>query len=59
MDDKNIVALWTLILTNISGWNKDENILYLLNVLGMCSMTRKECESYLANYFSDMYKVRH
>lgn len=57
-DEKSVVAFWTESFTKLNGWNKDNNVLYLLDILAKSSLTRNDCHSYFMHHFADIYKVR-
>jgi len=51
---------WLLTLTKFENWNKDHNILYLLDVLAKFSLSEKtgECSLYYFQHLRILYKVR-
>ncbi|CAG7722933.1 unnamed protein product [Allacma fusca] len=55
-EERKIVRMWTELLTGCENWNKDYNILYLLDILARFSFYHEECRTYFYGFFIDLYK---
>ena len=56
-EHRKLVRLWTEVLTGCEGWNKDNNYLYLLDILARFSFQHEDCRTFFYEFFIEFFRV--